>query len=349
MNTVNSKLALVRKVGFACKWQEPDGSQVLEHNTRSTTVTKLLSLKPAGRCTYLHDLVQHNTTVTRWHLEQLAAQPTYLRMMRLSSDMLPLFTHEAAQPYYASDEFKNAFLKRFAWLGTFARSSNIRLSFHPGQYTTLVSVKDMLPSQRGIAEFEYHARVAEFMGYTDWHKNGFAINIHMGGRDVDAKTFVKVIKSLSHTARNNITIENDEFSWHTPRVLEAVSKVCPIVLDVHHHWINSGAFIEPDDALVAQVCDSWRGTRPKLHLALSRQELFKKPAMRKLPDLSKLLASGYTKVDLRSHSDDMWHPATLDYVNNFVDMFDVMVECKTKNRGQQHVARYLNLKDKNEN
>lgn len=333
------------KIGFACKWQEPDGSQLLEHNTRSTTVTKLAGLKPAERGTYLEGLVQHNTTVTRWHLEQLASQPKHLRMMRLSGDMLPLFTHEAAQAYYASHEFKSAFLKRFAWLGNYARSNSIRLSFHPGQYTTLVSAKDMRPNERGIAEFEYHARIAEFMGYTDWHTDGFAINIHMGGKEVNIYTFERVIKSLSQTARNNITIENDEFSWGTLRVLNGIGHVCPIVLDVHHHWINSGEFIERSDPWMPHIIDSWRGVRPKLHLALSRRDLFKTPNMKKLPVLSRLLEAGYTKVDLRSHSDDMWHPATLDYIKGFVDTFDVMVECKTKNRGQQSVARYLKFKD----
>ena len=37
----------------------------------------------------------------------------------------------------------------------------------------------------------------------------------------------------------------------------------PVVVDIHHHWINSGNYIEADDNRWLSVKQSWRNTTPK--------------------------------------------------------------------------------------
>jgi hypothetical protein len=94
---------------------------------------------------------------------------------------------------------------------------------------------------RSIEEFEYHADMARWMGYGKRYQD-FKINVHIAGRAGPAG-IKSALKRLSPEARNCITIENDEISWGIDASLE-LAKDLALVLDIHHHWIHSGEYIE---------------------------------------------------------------------------------------------------------
>jgi hypothetical protein len=135
---------------------------------------------------------------------------------------------------------------------------------------------------------------------------------------------------LSPEARNCITIENEENSHNLETCLELADLV-PIVLDIHHHWINSGQYIQPDDDRVAMVIDSWRGVRPAMHYSVSREDILVNHARDSLPSMADLLALGYKKQKLRAHSDFYWNSAVNDWAAGFADQFDIQCESKGKN------------------
>ena len=56
--------------------------------------------------------------------------------------------------------------------------------------------------------------------------------------EVAEKGILEVLPKLSPEARNTLTIQNDEFSWGIEASLELLKSVA-LVLDIHHHWINS--------------------------------------------------------------------------------------------------------------
>ncbi len=58
-------------------------------------------------------------------------------MMRIGSDLLPLYTVPEATAIYS--ELMPDLQPLLARCGEFARAHNIRLSFHPGQYSVLAS------------------------------------------------------------------------------------------------------------------------------------------------------------------------------------------------------------------
>jgi UV DNA damage repair endonuclease len=198
---------------------------------------------------------------------------------------------------------------------------------HPGQFTVLASIDPGIV-QRSIEEFEYHADMARYMGYGKKFQD-FKINVHISGR-AGPEGIRSAYKRLTPEARNCITIENEENSWGLDDCL-TISDLIPIVLDVHHHWIREGEYINSNDSRVMRVVDSWRGMRPTCHYSVSREDYLVDHCVNTLPDHKLLLENGYKKQKLRAHSDFYWNKAVNQWAITFLDKFDMMCESKGKN------------------
>jgi len=116
-------------------------------------------------------------------------------------------------------------------------------------------------------------------------------------------------------------------------------------LDIHHHWINSGEYIQANDDRVKRVIDSWRGSRPALHYSVSREDVLVDYPRDILPSMAALLALGYKKQKLRAHSDFYWNTAVTDWALTFADQFDIQCEAKGKNLAsgqvyEQYISRH---------
>jgi UV DNA damage endonuclease len=182
--------------------------------------------------------------------------------------------------------------------------------------------------ENSIAEFEYHADLARYMGYGKTFQD-FKINVHIGGKQ-GPDGIKRAVKSLSREARNCLTIENDEFKWGLEHSLELVD-TCALVLDIHHHWINTGEYIEANDDRVKRIIDSWRGVRPVIHYSVFREDVLRDHPGHTRPSLSTLLESGHKKAKLRAHSNFYWNTAVNEWALSFRDQFDMMCESKAKN------------------
>jgi UV DNA damage endonuclease len=177
-----------------------------------------------------------------------------------------------------------------------------------------------------------------WMGYGKQFQD-FKCNVHISGRK-GPQGIIDVLPRLSPEARNTITIENDENKWGIDSSLELAEHVA-LVLDIHHHWVNSGEYIRPTDDRFARIVDSWRGVRPVIHYSYSRDEHL--PADFKhdsLPDMARLLEAGYKKQKLRAHSD--WYPnqQANDWALEFLDTADIMCESKCKNLASIELYKY---------
>jgi UV DNA damage repair endonuclease len=181
---------------------------------------------------------------------------------------------------------------------------------------------------RSIEEFEYHADMARWMGYGKSFQD-FKINVHIAGR-AGPEGIRQAYKRLSPEARNCITIENEENAWGLNDCLTLIDTV-PIVLDIHHHWVREGEYMDPSDARVSRVLDSWRGVRPAMHYSVSREDYLANHCPNTLPDYRTLLESGHKKAKLRAHSDFYWNKEVNNWAISFLDQFDIMCESKGKN------------------
>ena len=167
----------------------------------------------------------------------------------------------------------------------------------------------------------------------------FKCNVHIAGRK-GYQGILDVYPKLSVEARNTITIENEEMKHGLDDCLNLVGTL-PIVLDIHHHWIREGHYIDSQDARVARVIDSWRGLRPTCHFSVSREDLLVGHCGDTRPDLNSLLESGYKKGKLRAHSDFYWNNAVNEWALSFSNTHDIMCEAKGKNLASFTLAKSL--------
>jgi UV DNA damage repair endonuclease len=179
-----------------------------------------------------------------------------------------------------------------------------------------------------MAEFEYHATMARWLGFGKTFQD-LKINVHISGKRGPAG-IREAYTQLSPEARNCITIENEENSWGLDDCL-TISDLVPIVLDIHHHWIKTGDYIQPVDPRISQVVDSWRGVRPTMHYSVSREDYLVDHDPLVAPAHTQLLLDGYKKQKMRAHSDFYWNDAVSDWALTFWDQFDIMCESKGKN------------------
>lgn len=334
------------KLGFACKYMHADrnlSKKELEeierkYNCRTTTLTWMRKQDQDTQLEKLHSIVVHNLLAISNMLDYIATLPDELRMFRLSSDILPLYSHSEYDGIYQDSSF--AYIQeKFAAIGEKARKYNIKLSFHPGQYTVLSSDKPHI-IENAIKEFEYHADMARWMGFGKSFQDGCKINIHVGGKGGPQK-LLETRERLSDTAKNLITVENDEMSWGLEDCL-SISHTIPVVMDIHHHWVMTGEYISADDDRVKQVIDSWQGVRPTMHYSISNRETILNHVADEKPVREELFKSNIKKGKLRAHSNDYWNQACNDWALTFTDNFDIMCESKFKNlASKQLYNQYL--------
>jgi UV DNA damage repair endonuclease len=248
-------------------------------------------------------------------------------MVRISSDILPAYTHADFADYWRKPDVVSYAETAFKRVGDIARDNNVRLSMHPGQFTVLASDNPGIVD-RSIAEFEYHADMARYMGYGKSFQD-FKINVHISGKQ-GPEGIRRAYQRLSPEARNCITIENEENAWGIDDCL-TISDIIPIVLDVHHHWIREGEYIQSGDDRVKRVCDSWRGLRPTMHYSISREDYLVGHDTTVAPSYSQLLLDGYKKQKLRAHSDFYWNTKVSEWALSFLNTHDIMCESKGKN------------------
>jgi UV DNA damage repair endonuclease len=337
---------MMNKIGFACKWIDHAGQvdgispkdDAKQYNTGSTTVAWLKRQSQQVAEEKLWDLMKGNIEATRKLVEKVGTLDERLRMVRLSSDILPVYTQRDFSYFWRRPDVRAYMEKEFARVGDIARSANVRLSMHPGQFTVLASENPGIVD-RSIEEFEYHADMARWMGYGKRFQD-FKINVHISGKQGPAGIRA-ALKRLTPEARNCITIENDEITWGIDASLE-LAKDLALVLDVHHHWIHTGEYINENDDRIKRIIDSWRGERPVIHYSLSREDYLVGHARDQHPAYDALIANGYKRGKLRAHSDFYWNDAVNAWALTHSNWADIMCESKAKNLASRALYDFAN-------
>jgi UV DNA damage endonuclease len=318
----------IARMGFCCKYLDSAGTTDDKTvNTRGTTVAWLNRQTRDVAEQRLWDIMVHNIEATRRLVQLVAGFPAALRMVRIGSNLLPVYTEPTWGYFWHRADVRAYAERQFAEVGAVARAGLVRLSFHPGQFCVLAS-DNLDIVRRSMEEFEYHADMARWMGFGQQWQD-MKINVHISGRR-GPEALRAVYGQLSPEARNGITIENEENTHGLDDCL-TLGDLMPIVLDIHHHWVRSGEYIAATDARVARVKDSWRDRRPVLHYSVSSEAVLVGHACDVKPDMPSLLAAGHNRQRLRAHSDFFWNTAVNHWALTFWPDFDIQCEAKAKN------------------
>jgi len=321
----------IKRIGFACKFSEINNKgevvSVPELNTGGTTLAWAKRQTRSVAEDKVMEVAKRNITHTHNLVKKVASLDPELRMVRLTSDMLSFYTEPSWKDFWQTTDVQNELAKMFAPIGETAKANDVRLSFHPDQFVVLASDREEVVN-KSIEEFEYHCDMARMMGYGQKFQD-IKINVHISGRK-GPQGIRDVYGRLSPEARNTLTLENEEYTHDLTDCL-SLSDLVPTVMDIHHHWIKTGEYIQPTDDRVKMVRDSWRGLRPTCHYSVSREDVLVGHPGSQLPAHGALIEAGHSKQKLRAHSDYYWNDAVNDWALTFLDNFDIMCESKAKN------------------
>ena len=116
---------MTKRIGFACKYMHPDQTQkkkLLEEiqrplNTRSTTVQWLNRQTVDVAEERLWDIMVHNIASYGRLIEYVGSLPEQLRMVRLGSDVLPVYTEPTWSFFWGKPDVVADCEKHFATVG----------------------------------------------------------------------------------------------------------------------------------------------------------------------------------------------------------------------------------------
>ncbi|WP_018248016.1 UV DNA damage repair endonuclease UvsE [Orenia marismortui] len=290
---------------------------------RRTTVGYLKKLSPEGQRIKLNSLLKDNLKNT---LRILKFNRDYnIDFYRFSSNIVPLATHESTDNWGYLEKFKDEFLE----IGDFVKKHNLRVSMHASQYTILNSNRKNVV-ERSIEELEYHSKFLLAMGLDTSVK----IVLHIGGvygnKDKAIDRFKKNFSRLSDDIKNRLIIENDDKSYTATEVLEIAEELgIPIVFDIHHFNCNHSED-ENLNKILPRVFDTWKDERPKFHFSSPRSE-----------------------DEYSSHADNIDPIDFYLFVDTLRDIsdqdFDIMLECKNKDKALLKLREDLDAMDFNYN
>lgn len=328
------------RIGTCCTFVDAggDAEAVRPLNFRMPTIASIArSENPAVR---LEEIVRDNLDTLDRQVERMGALPRIERLFRIQSGFLIGWSHPALKDAWAPS-LRSEVEARLAAAGESARTSDLRLSMHPAQHAILAT-HNPFALNNAVADIEEHASIFAMLGYGDgWHSHGASVNIHGGARGAGVAGIRYGLKRLSSSARNLLTIENDETSFGVDDLIEVAGDVA-LVVDFHHHWVKSGGeWLSPSDPRIAEIVASWRGVRPLAHISVSRESVLGDYANDALPDFATLTAAGHKPMSLRGHSDMMWNRAVNDFVARHLGWCDVEVEAKAKNLAAGQLAQHV--------
>ena len=294
--TITTKIRKERnsvRIGYACLSVAVEGTQIRTCTRKFASPERLLSL--AGE----------NLAATERMIDYNIQNG--IPMYRISSDLVPFGSSLAsALPW---DEMHAGQIDRIAQK---IRSSGMRVSMHPGQYTVLNS-PDLDVVRRAIEDLRYHARLLDALKLDDTHK----IILHVGGKYGDTPAalsrFQSVFRDLDHAISKRLILENDGSIYRIDEVLELCNRLgIPAVYDNLHHAINHADETKSDADWVALCRETWREKDGAQKTHYSQQ---------------------HPQKTRGAHTDTIAIDAFLDYYHSLSGLLpDMMLEVKDKNR-----------------
>ena len=282
--------------------------------SKTLTFTRYSTLPKTERMEKLKSITAINLQHTKRILYYNIAHE--IELYRFSSSLVPLATHPEVMW-----DFLTPFKKEWEEIGDIIRHFNLRVSFHPNQFTLFTSPREEV-TINAVKDMEYHFKMLQAMNALD---TGL-INIHIGGAYGDKNNtlnrFHQNLNKLPKEIKQYMTLENDDKTYDVRETLITCEKEnIPMVLDYHHYMANKGECDLP--LYLPRIFETWNNVHnvPKVHISSPKSD------------------QAY-----RAHDDFV----SLDFVLPFFKMakelnqdFDIMIEAKQKNLAMQRLVEEI--------
>jgi UV DNA damage endonuclease len=227
--------------------------------TRKLFTVENAKAKALANCQDLLTILQANTKLG-------------ISVFRLGSDLFPHYTDKATESY--SMDFA---VEALAAAGKYAAETKQRVLMHPDQFNQ-IGAKDLNIWWNTNEALMMHARTLEYM---DVPCNEGVLIVHGGGtygdKESTMRRWIEQFDDLPRCVKRRIAIENCERQYSITDVLEIATECkIPVIFDYHHHRCHcllKNKKAHCDDELLTdilpQVVETWRGTRPVMHMSES--------------------------------------------------------------------------------
>jgi UV DNA damage endonuclease len=279
------------RIGYACLTVGVQGTNLRRCNIKNASEDNLLNI------------IEHNlnslNNVINYNIEN------NIKLFRVSSDLIPFGSSKVNNiPWW------DIFSTKLSQIGEKIKSTNMRVSMHPGQYTVLNSPKEEVVL-RAIEDLNYHNRVMDSLGLGKENK----IILHIGGvydnKQKAIKNFILNFQLLSKDVKERLVIENDDKSYNIEEVLK-IGQVLniPVVFDNLHNQVLPCASSKDEYYWINQCKKTWKkedGTQ-KIHYSQQNEKNRK-----------------------GAHSNTIYIEEFMKFVEKLDDDLDIMLEVKDKN------------------
>jgi UV DNA damage endonuclease len=261
------------------------------------------------------NLIKHNLEMLDKMLDYNFNHGIFL--FRISSGFIPFASHPVNEIDWCK-MFKSEFLA----LGKKAKKYGIRLSMHPGQYTTLTS-PDKAVVEKSIWDLQYQTAVLDCMRLDSTNK----IILHIGGKYGDKQEsmdrFIKEYKKLPKNIRNRLVIENDDTNYTAKDVLYISKKTdIPVLFDYFHHLLNHEGELNTEE-IIKECGKTWKKDRDGIQKIHYSQQA--------------------TAKSHGSHSITISIPEFTEFYKALPPNIDVMLEVKDKDISALKCIQAINL------
>lgn len=241
-------------IGFACKTIGVPGTEMSSCILKNATLDNLRKITEANLIA-LENIIDYNIK-------------NGIALFRISSDVVPFGSHPVN-----TIEWWNEFGEILTRIGEKIRTSGMRVSMHPGQYTVLNSPNSDVVTN-ATSDLIYHARFLDCLGIDSKNK----IVIHIGGvygdKALSKRRFVDNFYKLGDNVKSRLIIENDDKNYNIFDVLEISGTIsCPVVYDNLHNLLNPSSQILTDVDCIKECSKTWSENdgQQKIHYSQQKQ------------------------------------------------------------------------------
>ncbi len=248
--------------------------------------------------------VKQNLNALYNQLVFVSQMPVQCHMLRISSNLLPMFDHPNFSQLYDVQLLKlvDVLLARCKRV---IDRHNIIVCTHPDQYSVINSESEAVRLKSYEALY-MHKYFMERLTTSD----KTSINVHLNG---NLDHLPELDKGLYSDLIPWISLENEDkngrlFTGDVLNTLQVCEKYgIKMLLDLHHHHALTHDQLDINSAIVDRIVATWNGNTPIMHLSQGKD----------------------TPTD-RKHSDTITDGDLISYATNFLHIAHIEIEAKHK-------------------
>ncbi len=124
------------RIGWCCLYVPPDGNAETARrmNPGTVTIATLSRLDGPQAVEKLMSVLGRNLDALHRQLDEVGRHPSHRRLLRLSSGLLPAYTHPIGRGLYAEPSVRALVEAGLEQAGHRARGAGIRIGLHPDQF-----------------------------------------------------------------------------------------------------------------------------------------------------------------------------------------------------------------------